>query len=345
MDQNETAGPQLLKLGIVMSILPTIAILLRFWARLLTAGKRKLWWDDWLALCSWCCCICCCAFTIYGVQLGLGKHFTAFKSKADVTQLLKIFYVSQIVFDLGITFAKFSALCFYARIFSNKSKHYTIAYRVTFALVAVFILYKLPAQIFSCIPPSKNWHPEMEGHCENNYTNFLMLIMGLILDVITDLLILILPMPMIIRLQVTRKKTIALVCVFIAGYVTLITSLGRMASFISIKPHLGDPDISWYQVPELSWSMAEIATSVISICSPSWMTLFKRYMRGGLPSLFNSRDLSVEPTPALYGGARGRQSMAFQLMKTDSNADRATSSRDDKDSVDQFSQPQGRYHI
>lgn len=48
----ETRGPMLYNLGIVMAILPTLAIILRFWARLITS-KMSVWWDDWLALLAW----------------------------------------------------------------------------------------------------------------------------------------------------------------------------------------------------------------------------------------------------------------------------------------------------
>lgn len=150
--------------------------------------------------------------------MGLGKHFEAFSSESDVTKLLKIFYVSQIVFDCGIALAKFSVLCFYSRVFPSRYKGFKIAHNITFGLVVVFILYKLPAQIFSCVPPSKNWHPEMEGHCENDFTNFGLLLAGLILDVITDLMILLLPMPIIYHLKLSRGKMFGLFGAFAFGY-------------------------------------------------------------------------------------------------------------------------------
>ncbi|KAI0904637.1 hypothetical protein F4823DRAFT_185688 [Ustulina deusta] len=312
MDSNEKAsqGPLLFRLGIVMTILPTLAIFFRLWSRIITTANTKLWWDDWFALLAWGACIVNCAFTIRGVQLGLGKHFQEFKSIDDVTELLRLFYVSQIVFDSGIAFAKFSVLFFYRRVFSSRSKTFNVAHGTTFALVVVFILYKLPAQIFSCVPPSKNWEPEIEGHCENDYTNFGLLLAGLVLDVLTDLLILLLPMPLLYRLHTTKMRKLALIGAFVLGYVTLVTSLGRTAAFISIKPHLDDPDISWYQVPELAWSLAEISVSVVSICVPSWFYLVKRWVSGGVASLFTSRDLSDTPRKILRGS---RENPGFQL--------------------------------
>ncbi|KAI8957750.1 hypothetical protein F5Y11DRAFT_338465 [Daldinia sp. FL1419] len=292
-DLTETRGPLIRRLGIAMAVIPTVAICLRFWARTITSSKVKFWWDDWLALLAWGCCMVNCAFTLRCVELGLGKHFEAYTSKEDVTELLKLLYFSQIVFDLGITFAKSSVLLFYYRVFSSRSRNFKIAYGITFGLVLAFILFKLPAQIVACVPPEKYWHPEMDGKCENDYTNFGLLLAGLLLDVITDLMILLLPMPILWRLQMSKKKTLGLILAFATGYSTWVTSLGRLASYISTKKHLGDPDISWYQLPELSWSLAEISVSVLSICIPSWFYLLKRLSRGGVISLFSTRDLSV----------------------------------------------------
>ncbi|KAI1199001.1 hypothetical protein F5X97DRAFT_297766 [Nemania serpens] len=308
------------RLGITMTILPTLAIAFRFWSRIITTANRKLWWDDWLALLAWGACITNCSFAIYGVKLGLGNHFEYFKSMEDVTTLLRLFYVSQIVFDSGIAFAKFSALLFYRRIFSSASKSFNKAWNIVFALVTVFILYKLPAQIFSCIPPSKNWLPSIPGHCENDYTNFGLLLAGLIFDILTDLLILLLPMPIIFRLQTNRAKKLALTGAFVLGYITLVTSVGRTASFISIKPHLGDPDISWYQVPELAWSLAEISVSVVSICIPSCFYLVKRWAIGGVASLFTTRDVSITPAKVFRGGPRHHGGGGFELDEQDASS-------------------------
>ncbi|KAI1141665.1 hypothetical protein F5Y05DRAFT_410220 [Hypoxylon sp. FL0543] len=313
VDLTETRGPLLYRLGIVMAILPTLAIALRFWSRIITTSKKRVWWDDWLALGAWACCICNCAFTIRGVQLGLGKHFEAYTSKADVTELLKLLYISQIVFDLGITFAKSSVLLFYYRVLRSRSRNFRIAHGTTLGLVVVFILFRLPAQIAACVPPEKYWHPELDGFCENDYTNFGLLLAGLLLDVITDLMILLLPMPILCNLQLSRKKMLGLVGAFATGYITWITSLGRLVSYIVIKPHLGDPDVLWYSVTELAWSLAEIAVSVLSICIPSWFYLLKRLSQSGVASLFSTNETSLTPGKVIRGGSPSQTAVGYQL--------------------------------
>lgn len=50
--QPENRSPGLRAFQIAMIIIPTIAIVLRFWSRTLAFGKKppRFWWDDWLAL-------------------------------------------------------------------------------------------------------------------------------------------------------------------------------------------------------------------------------------------------------------------------------------------------------
>ncbi|KAI0199737.1 hypothetical protein F4808DRAFT_431900 [Astrocystis sublimbata] len=288
----DSQGWLLWRIAITMTILPTLAILFRFWSRIILPADTKLWWDDWLALLAWAASIGSSAIVLRGVQLGLGKHFEDFKSIGDITELAKLLWASQYVFDFGITFAKLSALLFYRRLFSA-SKSFRITHGLTFGLVIVYIVYKFPLELVSCIPTRKNWEPDLPGHCLEDSTAFVLLLVGLIQDVITDLIILLLPIPILNGLEIPRKKKFTFVGAFVLGYVTLITSLGRTGSFISIRPHLTDPDVAYYQVPVLVWSLTEISVSVVSICIPSCFTLGIRLKQGGLSSLFTSCDLSV----------------------------------------------------
>ena len=50
LDSSQTHGvPGLMALSMVMTVLPTIAIALRIWSRLISKGQG-FWWDDWFAI-------------------------------------------------------------------------------------------------------------------------------------------------------------------------------------------------------------------------------------------------------------------------------------------------------
>ena len=63
-----------------------------------------------------------------------------------------------------------------------------------------------------CKPIAYGWDPTIPGgHCANRDAG---LLLAGIIDAITDLIILILPMPVIWRLQIPRSKQVSLVIIF-----------------------------------------------------------------------------------------------------------------------------------
>ena len=63
-----------------------------------------------------------------------------------------------------------------------------------------------------CSPVAFNWDKTIPGgHCANAHVG--LLVCGIV-DTITDFIILILPMPMIWRLQIPRTKRISLIVIF-----------------------------------------------------------------------------------------------------------------------------------
>jgi hypothetical protein len=69
--------------------------------------------------------------------------------------------------------------------------------------------------ILICKPIEMNWNPTVEGgSCGNQNAAFTAV--GIV-DIITDLIILILPVPMVYKLQVPRANKIGLCCIFGTG--------------------------------------------------------------------------------------------------------------------------------
>ena len=70
------------------------------------------------------------------------------------------------------------------------------------------------AVVFSCYPVAKFWNPTLEGTCEQQtrfwYSNPL-------LNLLTDVWLLILPIPVIRQLQLPKKQKLGLVVIFALG--------------------------------------------------------------------------------------------------------------------------------
>ena len=59
------------------------------------------------------------------INLGLGQHVTEVLPENELKQL-KVLYICYVLYDISITFPKISALLFYARVFSTRSKFFRV---------------------------------------------------------------------------------------------------------------------------------------------------------------------------------------------------------------------------
>lgn len=109
---------------------------------------------------------------IYLIHLGMGKHIDTIPL-IGITPVLKAVFVTQHLYNTGITLAKSSALFFYTRVFNHTSTKFN--YTIWAAQIAVWLwLFSLTmTTTFTCIPVQKLWYPEMEGHCRNITNVFL----------------------------------------------------------------------------------------------------------------------------------------------------------------------------
>ncbi|MCJ1469144.1 hypothetical protein MMC07_007777, partial [Pseudocyphellaria aurata] len=81
-------------------------------------------------------------------------------------------------------------------------------------LVFGYLFSDFLTQIFGCFPPAKFWNPDLAGHCFNfkaadlAYSFF---------NIISDFLIMLLPLPMIWKLQLKWKGKVGISLVFLSG--------------------------------------------------------------------------------------------------------------------------------
>ena len=80
-----------------------------------------------------------------------------------------------------------------------------IAWWITFDVLA----------ICTCIPPRKQWDTSIQGHCLNGSATF---VAAATPNVLIDLIILILPLPMIEKLKMGLRRKLALAGAFLVGY-------------------------------------------------------------------------------------------------------------------------------
>ena len=126
-------------------------------------------------------------------------------------------YIAAEIYNIGITFVKLSGLFFYERVF-GRVKGFHLALVVTGVLCVIWMIVTTLVSFFSCFPNRRGW-TVTGGHSGDNCLDRYAGILGTsIVNVLLDVVILILPHFQLWRLQMGKRRKLALVGVFLCGY-------------------------------------------------------------------------------------------------------------------------------
>ncbi|RHZ67293.1 hypothetical protein CDV55_107696 [Aspergillus turcosus] len=181
----------------------------------------------------------CVTGLIYGPPYGFGRHVAALTDQQLETFMLGNYIFSHF-YNAAIASTKLAVLALYYRIFV------THQFRIVVLTTAVFvILWLMTMEIvlgLQCRPIQRFWNSSVPGTCFNlvafsYFTN--------ITNLVTDVWIFVLPLPVIAKLHMSRNRKIALGCLFSIGLATCAISAARLHVVVS----QGSPDFTWYGVP------------------------------------------------------------------------------------------------
>ena len=142
----------------------------------------------------------------------LGQHAIAV-TKPETVVFLKSLYVFNPLYTNIIPLVKISILLLYKRLFPLHRVH-QILY-VLIGILACFEISTTFVDIFNCHPIAASWDKTIpNSHCVVPQTLY-MATAGI--NLATDIIILVLPMPLVWRLRLSTKRKIAVSCIFVLG--------------------------------------------------------------------------------------------------------------------------------
>ncbi|KAK7517619.1 uncharacterized protein IWZ02DRAFT_206006 [Phyllosticta citriasiana] len=167
---------------------------------------------------------------VFQVHFGAGAPFTqAEMNVAFLLGTLKSWYAYQILYQVDLLFIKLSILFFYRSISEHRWFRKTVHAAMAFvgAMSISFIL----TNAFQCPRPSDAFSMAVfiPGKCSDRET---MWIVHASINIFTDLFIVLLPMPLLYRLQITRARRITLMAIFSVGILALISSILRLVNLV-----------------------------------------------------------------------------------------------------------------
>lgn len=158
--------------------------------------------------------------TIVSVKSGFGMH-TDELDDSRVENALFWWYLNQIFYKAITWPTKVSILLMYRRVFlvANDIKAYGIQFRyliwVTLAVVVGCFISFETAGIFQCTPIRRSWNSSVPGDCTNKLSR-MYAYAGC--NFVTDVVILLLPMPLIYDMtHITKRQKIGLMAIFALG--------------------------------------------------------------------------------------------------------------------------------
>lgn len=116
------------------------------------------------------------------------------------------------MYNASLALTKFSILFQYLRIFPARS--FRLACYVMMAVVATYSSWAIVTGYVNCVPVAKFWNHDLPGGCLSFEAVWFF---NASMNIATDVTLLLMPMPLLIKLQLPKMQKVALVGVFAMG--------------------------------------------------------------------------------------------------------------------------------
>ncbi|GKZ94252.1 hypothetical protein AnigIFM59636_007618 [Aspergillus niger] len=147
------------------------------------------------------------ALLLYGyTHAGLGVHEWDL-TRAVYNQTLRVLLLGSLMYIPALGLSKISLIILYYRLSDMQRKWRITLWGMTAFVVAYMIILEC-LFLFTCDPVYKAWHPGAEGHCWSRAPIFMA---GVVASMFIDLVLLVMPLPIVVRLQMASRKRIGLV--------------------------------------------------------------------------------------------------------------------------------------
>jgi len=274
-----------------------IAVRLRLWARKLKG--QAMGWDDWMIIVALFFTSIFVAMFLFVTIMGMGRHLIVMilEHPQNAVPFAKGILAAEVFYNPATFCTKTAILLLYHRIFPSQTFK-----RICWGVGIFVFCYSLTAlmtNIFQCVPVEADWNPALTPRCVNLD---LELILVSSINVITDAVILCLPMPYVWRLHATRSKKLTLTGIFLLGSFVVVVSIIR-ATYVSA---VSLTDGSWADSYSAMWSVVETCLAIVAACLPVLRPVFNKVMYGHVDGSTAVAGSSAKPIGGKsYGYPRG----------------------------------------
>ncbi|RDW92387.1 hypothetical protein BP5796_01781 [Coleophoma crateriformis] len=284
----------------VTLVIASIFVLARLVSRCFIVRRVTL--DDYFMIFAWIVAFGLSFSIDFGTSKGLGKH------DADIlpewfAPLRRSEYTFSVLYNVALMLTKTSILIFYLRLSQNTNKLLRIASHITLGVVVTAGLVLTCLNVFQCTPVGAGFDPSIkDAKCISIVTLYLA---SSPVNIITDLAILVLPIPVLTAMRLPQRQKTILIFTFALGIFVVIVDIIRIyylqqsvidVSLDEVQTSTQDSrigsarDFAWYASLSLMWSAVEVNIGIICANVPTLKPLIRKVLPSMLTDGLDSSE-------------------------------------------------------
>ncbi|KAF3390266.1 hypothetical protein F1880_009230 [Penicillium rolfsii] len=193
-------------------------------------------------------------------QYGLGVPKKDL-SDHDIQSQMHYLWLSIPFYNLSLVLSKLSILVLFTRIFRSR-KFLACTYTIM-AILIIAGLWMVLSGFLQCIPVHYFWNMNLQMHRGHCLPEGPVWYVNAALQIFTDVVILILPMPLLWKLHLPRKQKVGMMLVFGVGIFVIATSSARLYELTQM---IQSQDFTKTNSEAAVWSSLEANVSIICAC-------------------------------------------------------------------------------
>jgi hypothetical protein len=220
------------------------------------------------------------------------------------------FWIEEYIYSALVLLTKISILLLYLRLFPETERWFRPTCLLLMGATAITAIPVYFTIVFQCKPIAYTWYVDLlpmftllmkymlslyhedrhkwdalqTGSCINTVAQIATLAA---VNMILDMVIILLPVPRLLKLNISLGKKIGVIAVFTMGLFVTVTSAVRLQYVV----HWGESqNPTWQYNPLALWSSIECNSTVICACMPPLAGPFKRVFKGTIVKRFFSSD-------------------------------------------------------
>ncbi|KAK8118053.1 Integral membrane protein [Apiospora kogelbergensis] len=256
LDHSTSTGP-IIAVSIACILLSMMAVTLRVYTRQFLLNRVGP--DDFMAVAALAGVTALGAITIIHTRFGLGTHIYDIiaTDPLSIMDFFKFFYLGVVVYNVSLLFVKLSLFLQYYRLVDQVPRYRTLFLVAGFVVVG-WTISMIGTMTFICIPVYAYWDKSVPNVC---LSDPVMQLTNSIGNILTDIMLLLLPMPVLWNLKLPPRQKWSVIGIFSLGAFTCVISFLRV---VFVFGHGPSSDITFEGTTITGWTIAEVTVGLMA---------------------------------------------------------------------------------